>query len=65
MVNEALVTSAEDMGHEVLGWPATGRPIELKLATIERYDEDGLLTYLHFYYDMMTEMVQLGLAPAP
>ena len=65
VVNESLVIGTDDGGHEIFGWPVTGLPIALKLVTLERYDADGLVTYLHFYYDQMTEMVQLGLMPAP
>lgn len=65
ILNEVLVVGTDDGGHEVYGWPVTNQPIELRLAMIEHYDADGLITYLHFYYDLMTEMIQLGLMPPP
>lgn len=37
-----------------IGVPAAGYPIELRVVWLTRYDSDGLVTEMSFYYDNMT-----------
>ena len=42
------------------GIPATGRTSQARLAWISRYDADGLVVYLHVYFDNLSVLAQLG-----
>ncbi len=39
---------------EFLGKPATGLPMEVRGGWVERYDENGLATYLHAHFDSLS-----------
>ena len=45
------------------GVPTTGNSIEVRGAWLGRFDADGLMTYLHVYWDELTTLTQLGLFP--
>jgi len=47
------------------GVPATGNSAEVRGAWLARFDTDGLMTYLHVYWDELTTLTQLGLFPPP
>jgi len=45
--------------------PATGRPLELSLCEIFRFNDNGQIMSGDLYYDQLSLLVQLGHAPAP
>ena len=44
--------------------PATGRYSELRFCSVNRANKSGKIVSIHQYYDVMTMLQQLGLAPA-
>ena len=49
---------------EFMGMPATGRPVDMQLIDIMRFDESGLVCEHWGVADMLTLMQQLGAVPA-
>ena len=47
------------------GIPATGKPAQVRLGELVRFDADGLMTDFSLYYDSLTLLMQLGLVHAP
>jgi predicted ester cyclase len=50
---------------ELLGMPATGKPINVQFIDIIRFGDDGLAREHWGVFDTMTMMQQLGAVPGP
>ena len=48
-----------------VGIPPTGKSATLRVVYLRQFDADGLLIDQSLYYDTLSLLVQLGLAPAP
>jgi len=48
-----------------LGIPATGRFFPVRIAILQRIDEEGLATHFHVYFDNLTMLTQMGVFPPP
>jgi len=49
---------------EFMGVPPTGRPVEVRLIDIMKFDDDGLVCEHWGLVDMLSLMQQLGVVPA-
>jgi hypothetical protein len=47
------------------GVPATGVSFPLRIGFLERFDEDGLATTLHIYFDNLTMLINMGVVEPP
>ena len=47
------------------GIPASGRPSTTRSASLMRFDADGLMTDIRFYYDNLTVLTNIGVFPPP
>ena len=46
-----------------LGFPPSGRPFDFRGVYIQQINVEGLITYMHVYYDDLTLSTQIGLIP--
>lgn len=60
----ARVTATGTHQGEMMGMPATGKSIDVKVIDIMRFDDDGMLCEHWGLVDMLTMMQQLGAVPA-
>ena len=58
VLTEMVFTGTNDGPY--LGIPATGLPITLRAGQVNRFDEDGILTYQYSYFDSLTILAQIG-----
>jgi len=65
VLSQAIVTGVNDGPNSLLGFPATGKAFQVRVASLHRFDEDGLITNINAYPDFMTLLAQLGLLQPP
>ena len=60
-----LVMKGTNDGPYMPGIPVTGKTIANRVATLYRVDADGIIIEKRSYWDELTALIQLGLAPMP